>query len=439
MSNADNVMMAVRKTWDSLGSNGKPRTNEYTVLAAFVACISIGNKEELLVLSLGTGTKCAGRSIIEEDKSGCILCDSHAEVIAKRGLQKYFIDCMTNLVVKQNDIDNYYNAITYDLSDNAPIFKLKDSWKIILFITENPCGDASIFKHIDGSNTFTGAKLINNDPLAWERESTQEIGLIRLKSGRSDIPDKNKTTSLSCSDKICRWLFLGVQGAILSLLISNIQITKVVVALDMLSASAMVQREALHRAIVNRLSLSNDDNRLCTVDIASTSFDCQGISTRYDDTDKKLTSSGISLNWIKLVESDNGTVEVTLAQTGSLQGTIKELVGHTKSTSRVSRLRLAHSFLFLVQKIFQTQDSTKIKLLRQELELQNNSEPLTDELLGKKSFCWFKNASNRYRKLRQEFLSHEIFCKWITDIPSNFAIGLYDTEALKKSNKRKRD
>jgi tRNA-specific adenosine deaminase 1 len=440
MTNADDVMMAVKKAWDSLGSNGKPNNGEYTVLAAFVACITTESSEELHVLSLGTGTKCAGKSILEEDKIGCILCDSHAEVIAKRGLQKYLIDCMINLVNKPCNGNDNYNAITFASNDNVSIFKLKDSWKIIFFISENPCGDASIFEHKDGNNNFTGAKLINNnESLLWTRENTQELGLLRFKSGRSDIPDKYKTTSLSCSDKISRWLFLGVQGSFLSLLISSVQISKVVVAFDILSASAIIQYTALKRAIIDRLLLPNEDNRMCTVEVTSSPFDCKGISTRYDDTNKKLTASGTSLNWIKIVESDHGIVEVTLARTGSLQGSVKQSVGRPQSTSRLSRLRLSHSFLLLLQKILKIQDNFKVNKLRQELEFHNNSETLTDEGLSDKTFCWLKNAPVNYRKLRHEFLSHDTFCKWVCDTPLTFSVSTYGTEASKFSNKRKRD
>ena len=46
--------------------------------------------------------------------------------------------------------------------------------------------------------------------------SSKTEGITRLKSGRSDIKDDQRSESMSCSDKILKWNTVGLQGAFLS-------------------------------------------------------------------------------------------------------------------------------------------------------------------------------------------------------------------------------
>lgn len=82
----------------NLPKQGKPEPNrEWTLLAAVVKIQPIAGQtwdspDKLVrvtkeVVSMGTGTKCIGRSKMR--KSGDILNDSHAEVIARRSFQRW--------------------------------------------------------------------------------------------------------------------------------------------------------------------------------------------------------------------------------------------------------------------------------------------------------------------------------------------------------------
>lgn len=79
--------------------------------------------------------------------------------------------------------------------------------------------------------------------LAAGRE-TDLLGILRTKPGRADSPF---ASSLSCSDKICSWSILGIQGALLSCLVKPIYFDCVLIGDDF-------DRESVERALVTRIS-----------------------------------------------------------------------------------------------------------------------------------------------------------------------------------------
>lgn len=106
------VSAAALAHWASLPKNGKPQPNEHTVVAAFVlqspggaihssseGCSSKSAQEvdgnvsvgapgmRFDVVALGSGTKCLSAAARTPD--GTLLNDSHAEVIARRALQRW--------------------------------------------------------------------------------------------------------------------------------------------------------------------------------------------------------------------------------------------------------------------------------------------------------------------------------------------------------------
>lgn len=210
--------------YESLPSNGKPMREEHTV----VASIGVSFDEETLQLvSLGTGTKCLGVTSSAADEKGHLLCDCHAEVVARRGLQRYLLKLILAMLTNPEIVGMSCFPLEFDSSkrdfsfvDAATDVRVKQNVSFHLYVSESPCGDASIY----GSH-FTGAKIVERCSLDfdakpnpsilidWKKEPNEQVvGVIRVKSGRSDMKSENKTISKSCSDKICKWQALGLQG-----------------------------------------------------------------------------------------------------------------------------------------------------------------------------------------------------------------------------------
>lgn len=247
-------------------SKGKPKDeSEWTVYAAIVAQKST----KLWVVSCATGTKCTAVR-----KEGWVLHDDHAEVLARRGLMR----------VLWLELKDKFQNVEQQSKENSLLQKCAESGKFQLspdihfhlYISDSPCGDASIYQVNTGSKEellYTGAKVVVSketgidasacggehqllEGTAVAREDTQVLGKLRTKSGRANLPAHLRSTSMSCSDKIVQWCVLGLQGGILSKYLAPIQLSSLVVSQDPRlkedSNPAFQQQAALRRAIIDR-------------------------------------------------------------------------------------------------------------------------------------------------------------------------------------------
>ncbi|XP_013359460.1 PREDICTED: tRNA-specific adenosine deaminase 1 isoform X3 [Chinchilla lanigera] len=129
-----------------LPKQGKPEPNrEWTLLAAVVKiqpspdqdCDTPDKPAQVTkeVVSMGTGTKCIGQSKMR--KSGDVLNDSHAEVIARRSFQRYLCHQLQLAATLKED------SIFVPGTQRGQ-WKLRPGVFFVFFSSHTPCGDASI-------------------------------------------------------------------------------------------------------------------------------------------------------------------------------------------------------------------------------------------------------------------------------------------------------
>lgn len=208
---ADRISRAVTDTFHSLSlKSGKPivRSNgvhEWTVLAGIVALC----ENKILPLTLATGVKAL------PDKSraysnGLLVHDMHAEVLAIRLFNWFLLDEAVRMHNEQ------YQSEVVEKADKDGHFRIKKDIALALYISEPPCGDASM-SHLsqDKEPWEEGPRKRQKTDLLRGRDHFHKLGLVRTKPGRLDSAI---TLSKSCSDKLCLRQVLGLTNAIASTL-----------------------------------------------------------------------------------------------------------------------------------------------------------------------------------------------------------------------------
>ncbi|KAJ3808753.1 adenosine deaminase/editase, partial [Lentinula aff. lateritia] len=173
-----------------------------TVLSAFY--LTSSTSSECKIISLGTGTKCLPKCRLPI--RGEAVHDSHAEVVARRGAIKWILEEIIRERVQSSGW----------IERHADKYRFREGIQIYMYVSTVPCGDAStrflaasqdpqmafrkdsaVMAHIEGTT-------------ARGRDNYHLFNVLRTKPGRADSPP---TLSLSCSDKIASWSWLGIQGA----------------------------------------------------------------------------------------------------------------------------------------------------------------------------------------------------------------------------------
>ncbi|KAJ7499293.1 adenosine deaminase/editase [Mycena latifolia] len=202
----------------------QPPAQQYTVLASF--CLTSDTNGLYKIVSLASGTKCLPVSRLPVD--GEAVHDSHAEVLARRGAVRWFLEeigrCRNSSMAFQSD---------WICPCDDGRYALKDDIRLVLYVSTPPCGDASM-RFLAAAQDEQMAALKDSAvyaPLAPNaaargRDNYALWGVLRTKPGRADSPP---TTSMSCSDKIAAWNYLGIQGALGSRFLRPLYVHSIVI------------------------------------------------------------------------------------------------------------------------------------------------------------------------------------------------------------------
>ncbi|XP_077302194.1 adenosine deaminase, tRNA-specific 1 [Arctopsyche grandis] len=341
---ADNIATLCFDFYEKLPKTGKPNSEEWTVLSCIIK--STGeNHESLEVVSLGTGSKCIGRNKLSS--SGDILNDSHAEVMARRGFLRYLYDQMESACKSTQSIF---------LKDDTGTFSLLPNIHFHFFSSHLPCGDAAILKQTDESLLQnTGAKCIDTGLDVSEDCSNPILGQVRKKPGRGD-----PTLSISCSDKLARWIRLGLQGALIDMLLKEpITVQTIIIANDNPSCGI-----SLHRALISRSS----DETTTTLDnispiVTPTLLQSSKAFAHGKELSKEPCPS--SIVWCNVKKRP-----LEAAVEGKKQGVTKKNASSDKCFMMISKKGLFNKFLSVSN---QVSASSKVNVMKKQLNSNDTS------------------------------------------------------------------
>ncbi|XP_074653053.1 double-stranded RNA-specific editase 1-like [Tubulanus polymorphus] len=213
------------------------------------------------VVCLATGTKCINGECISEQ--GLALNDCHAEIVTRRSLLRFLYQQLAACVSSDESV--------LEMNPDSGLYRFKPGYALHLYISTSPCGDARIFSPHEMNKIATAEQQTPTPPTgngnsADKHPNRKARGVLRTKieSGEGTIPVRadvvqtwdgvmqgERLLTMSCSDKICKWNIVGLQGALLSHFLEPVYLSSIVLG-------SLYHCDHLSRAIYGRLSDFNE-------------------------------------------------------------------------------------------------------------------------------------------------------------------------------------
>ncbi|XP_019768658.1 double-stranded RNA-specific editase Adar isoform X3 [Dendroctonus ponderosae] len=240
MLKADGIGKMVNDKFSEV-MEGDTQHQRRKVLAGIVMTRS-DTLDDAEVLCVTTGTKCVSGGHI--CLNGTSLNDMHAEILARRCLISYLFDQLELITDPE-----LTSTSIFTLKENNRGYRLKDGVEFHLYINTAPCGDARIFSPHEDSGIDRHPNRISRGQLRTKIESGE--GTIPIKGTFvfqtwDGIIQGERLLTMSCSDKICKWNVMGLQGALLSHFIEPIYLKSLVLG-------GLMKESHLYRAICGRI------------------------------------------------------------------------------------------------------------------------------------------------------------------------------------------
>ena len=227
--------------------SSKPQENQWTIISSII----MENNNNYKIICFSNGTKSLPN--LNYKSREFQIFDCHTEILTLRCFKFFLLNALIFHLDKTNG-KKIFNKTEFELFDSykefydifefnekSNKFKIKDSIKFHLYISENPCGECSNIEYRNNNGQdiklMTGGKtleeclnLVDNNTINKFKETKQKIDYkFMTKSIRSDFKPNYLSYSLSCTDKIMLRNILGYQGKYLSFILEPIYINNIII------------------------------------------------------------------------------------------------------------------------------------------------------------------------------------------------------------------